>query len=142
MNPKSDINRIVDYFERKAEISALYIFGSAAKGRETAESDIDIAVLINDQKKGRRTYETLKKTYYAASPKLSSRPVQIVILNMAPPFLKYRIIKTGKVLFDKNRRLRVSLTANAIIEYFDYKPIEDIFLKAVAGRFMRNAVGR
>lgn len=142
MNPKSDINRIVDYFERKAEISALYIFGSAAKGRETVESDIDIAVLINDQKKERRTYETLKKTYYAASPKLSSRPVQIVILNMAPPFLKYRIIKTGKVLFDKNRRLRVSLTANAIIEYFDYKPIEDIFLKAVAGRFMRNAVGR
>jgi uncharacterized protein len=142
MNPKSDINRIVDYFERKAEISALYIFGSAAKGRETAESDIDIAVLINDQKKGRRTYETLKKIYYAASPKLSSQPVQIVILNMAPPFLKYRIIKTGKVLFDKNRRLRVRLTANTIMEYFDYKPIEDIFLKAVAGRFMRATIGR
>ena len=142
MNPQSDINRIVDYFERKDEISALYIFGSAANGRETAESDIDLAVLINDQKKGRRTYELMKRSYYAASPKLSIRPVQIVILNMAPPFLKYRIIKTGKVLFDKNRRLRVRFTANAIMEYFDYKPIEDIFLKAVAGRFMRAAIGR
>jgi hypothetical protein len=142
MKTQIDINRVVDYFECRDEISTLYIFGSTAKGRETSESDIDVAVLIDEQKKGRRTYEALKKVYYAASPKLSRRPVQIVILNTASPFLKYRILKTGKVLFEKNRRLRVNFTANTITEYFDYKPIEDVFLKAIAGRFMRNAIGR
>jgi len=142
MNLQSDIKRIIDYFKDRDEISALYIFGSAANGKEIAESDVDIAVLINDHKKGRRTYDSLRKTYYAASPKLSIRPVDIVIMNTAPPFLKHRIIKTGKVLFDRNKRLRTRFTANAIIEYLDYKPIEDICLKAVAGRFRRAAVGR
>lgn len=142
MNLQGDIRHIIDYFKGRDEISALYIFGSAANGKETAESDIDIAVLINDHKKGRRTYDSLKKTYYSASPKLSIRPVDIVILNTASPFLKHHIIKTGKVLLDRNRRLRKRFTANAIIEYLDYKPIEDICLKAVARRFRRVGVGR
>jgi predicted nucleotidyltransferase len=130
MNLQSDIRHFIDYFKGKDEISVVYIFGSAVNGKETDESDIDIAVLINDHKKGRRTYDSLKKTFYSASP------------NTASPFLKHHIIKTGKVLLDRNRRLRKRFTANAIIEYLDYKPIEDICLKAVAGRFRRVAVGR
>ncbi|MEW6740889.1 MAG: nucleotidyltransferase domain-containing protein [Nitrospirota bacterium] len=142
MNLQSDIGRIIDYFKGRDEVSALYIFGSAANGKETAESDIDIAVLINDRKRGRKTYESLKKTYYSASPKFSLRPIDIVVLNTAPPFLKHRIIKTGKVLFDRNRRLRVRFTTQAIIEYLDFKPIEDFFAKAVAKRFRNTTVAK
>ena len=91
---------------------------------------------------GGKLFESLKKAYYAASPTFSIRPVDIVILNTAPPFLKHRIIKTGKVLLDRNKRLRTRFAANAIIEYLDYKPIEDICLRAVAGRFRRAEIGR
>jgi predicted nucleotidyltransferase len=142
MDFSDDIKRIIEYFRGREEVSALYIFGSTAKGKGTEESDIDVAVLINDRKKGKRPFESLRKTYYAFSPKLSCRPLDIVILNIAPPFLKHRIFKTGELLFDKNRRLRVRFKADALIEYFDYKPIEDICLRAVAGRFRRVAVGR
>jgi|SRR3990172_4162058 len=142
MNPRNDIRRIIDYFRAKPEVSALYIFGSAAGGMATDESDIDIAVLIDDHKKGRRSYDSLRKTYYASSPKLSIRPLDIVILNTASSFLKHRIIKNGRVLFDRDRRLSRRFAGDAIIEYLDYKPIEDICLKAVAGRFRRPAVGR
>lgn len=142
MSRKSDIRHIIDYFKGRDEVSALYIFGSAANNKEKDESDIDIAVLINDIRKGRRTYDSLRKVYFAASPKLSIRPLDIVMLNTASLFLKHRIIKTGKVLFDRNRKLRVKFTANTIIEYLDYKPIEDICLKAVTNRFRRLTVGR
>ena len=142
MDFSGDIKRIIGFFRDREEVSALYIFGSAAKGKGTNESDIDVAVLINDRKRGKQTFESLRKTYYGISPKLSSRPLDIVILNTAPPFLKYRIIRTGEVLFDKNRKLRVRFKANALIEYFDYQPIEAICLKAVGGRFRRAAVGR
>ncbi len=139
---RDDLRRIIDYFKGRDEVSALYIFGSAARGKETAESDIDIAVLINDRKKGRKTYESLKKAYYSASPKFSLRPIDIVVLNTAPPFLKHRIIKTGKVLFDRNRRLRVRFTTQAIIEYLDFKPIEEFFAKAIAKRFRKTAAAK
>lgn len=138
----ADIERIKKYFRGRDEISALYLFGSLGKGRETQESDVDVAVLVNDARKGRKNYERLKREYYDASPTFSSRPVDIVILNTAPPFLKHQILKTGKILFDRNRKLRVRFTTTAIMEYLDFKPLQDIMLKGVADRFRRAKVGR
>lgn len=142
MDVDKDIKRIVGYFKEQKGVSALYVFGSSAKGNMTGESDIDIAVLIDESKLKKTNFESLKKKYYSASPDFSLRPVDIVILNTAPPFLKHQVLKTGKILFDRNRRLRVRFTTNAIIEYLDFKPIEDMFLKAVTQRFRRGNIGR
>jgi len=142
MSSDGDIRRIIKFFKGRDEVSALYIFGSFGKGRQKGESDIDIAVLVDESKPRKRSLDSLKKEYYSASAGFSLRPVDIVVLNAAPAFLKHRILKTGKVLFDRNRKLRVRFTANAIIEYLDYKPIEDICLKAVANRFRRAGIGR
>jgi len=68
--------------------------------------------------------------------------VDIVILNTAPPHLKHHIIKTGSLIFDRNRKLRVKFVAHTILEYLDYRPIEDVCLRAVSGRFRRGAVGK
>jgi len=46
--------------------------------------------------------------------------------------------KNRQSLFDRDRELRVRFTTDAIIAYLDYKPIEDICLKAVADRFRRS----
>jgi hypothetical protein len=62
------------------------------------------------------------------------RSVDIVILNAVLPFLKNQILKTGRILFDKNRRLRVRFTEKAIAEYLDYKPVEDIFQVVICNK--------
>lgn len=142
MQTQTDIRRVISYFRSRKEVSALYLFGSCAEGRALPQSDIDMAVLIDEKKLKRKNYEQLKNVYYKASPSFSLRQVDIAILNTASPYLKHRVIKTGKILFDRNRRLRVRFTTNAIIEYLDFKPIEDIFNKAVTNRFRRIAVGR
>ena len=142
MKDDGEVERIIRYFKGNDEVSTLYIFGSAGKGKTTGESDIDIAVLIDESKLKKKNFELLKRKYYAASPAFSMRPVDIVILNTAPPFLKYQILKTGRILFDRSRKLRVRFTERAITEYLDYKPIEDIYLKAVARRFREKRIGR
>jgi predicted nucleotidyltransferase len=142
METNNDIRQIISYFKNRDEVSALYLFGSIGRGRETKESDIDIAILIDESRLKRKSYDILKKEYFSASPRFTLRPVDIVILNTASPHLKHHILKTGKMLFDRNRRLRVLFTARAIVEYLDYKPIEDICLGAVANRFRRATVGR
>lgn len=141
MNDDADVKRLTRYFRDRDEISTLYVFGSLGKGKKTNESDIDIAVLIDESKLKRKDYGLLKESYYAASPTFSMRPVDIVILNTAPPFLKHQVLKTGRIIFDKNRKLRVRFTEKAITEYLDYKPIEDICLKAVASRFRGKSIG-
>jgi uncharacterized protein len=142
VEPIKDLARIKRYFRERAEVSALYLFGSFGRDRATAESDIDIAVLIDESQLTKRSFASLKNLYYAASPTFSMRTVDIVILNTAPTFLKYQVLKTGKLLFDRKRKLRTKFTENAITEYLDFKPIEDIYLNAVAGRFRRANNGR
>ncbi len=142
MNEETDIERIIHYFRDRDEVSALYLFGSSAKGKRTKESDIDIAALIDESGLKQKNIERFRKEYYDASPGFSLGLVDIVILNTAPTFLKYQVIKTGKLLFDRNRKLRVGFTERTITEYLDFKPIQDICLNAVARRFREKTVGR
>lgn len=142
MELDNDIKRIIRYFKNQKEVSTLYVFGSSANGGKTRGSDIDIGVLIDESKLKKSNFESLKKKYYTASPGFSLRSVDIVVLNTASPFLKHQVLKTGTVLFDKSRKLRVRFTTKAIIEYLDFKPIEDMFLKAVSERFRRVRIGR
>ena len=142
MNEEKDIERIIHYFRDRDEVSALYLFGSSAKGKKTKESDIDIAVLLDGSWLHKKDIEKFRKKYYEASPHFSLRRVDIVILNTAPVFLKYQVIKTGKILFDRNRKLRVGFTEKTINEYLDFKPILDVHLNAVARRFREKTVGR
>jgi len=142
LGDEKDIERIVHYFRERDEVAALYLFGSSAKKRKTKESDIDIAVLIDESGSGKKYLERFRKAYYEASPGFSLGPVDIVILNTAPPFLKYQVLKTGRVLIDRKRKLRVGFTEKAITEYLDYKPIQDICLKAVARRCREKSIGR
>jgi len=136
-----DVARITQYFRDRAEVSALYLFGSFSRDRANAESDIDIAVLIDTSHLKRKSFESIKKQYYTASPSFSLRPVDIVILNTAPTFLKYQVLKTGKLLFDRKRKLRTKFTEEAIIEYLDFKPVQDIYLDAVSRRVRRTSNG-
>ncbi len=142
METDKDINRIIRYFKNQKEVSTLYVFGSLVNGGKTRESDIDIAVLIDESKLGRTTFKSLEEKYYKASPGFSMRPVDIVIMNTASPFLKHQVLKTGRILFDRNQTLRIRFTTKAIIEYLDFKPAQDVFLKAVVNRFRRASIGR
>ena len=142
MQDEQDIERIVRYFKERDEVVSLYLFGSSARARTTKESDIDIAVLIDGSGFKKTDLERFRKEYYEASPRFSLRSVDIVILNTAPPFLKYQVLKKGRVLFERERNLRVRFTEKAINEYLDYKPIQDIYLKAVARRFRERTLDR
>jgi hypothetical protein len=139
---REDIGRVVEYFKGRAEVSALFLFGSMAEGRARAESDIDIGVLLRDDRRGRAEYERLRGEYYAASPWFSLRGVDIVILGAAPLFLRYRILKTGRVLFDRDRSRRIGFTARALTEYLDFLPVEEARARAVGERLREGTFGR
>lgn len=135
-----DLKRITDYFQDRKEVAAVYLFGSFGGPRENRESDIDIAILL-DETKSEKNYNRFKDKYFAASPNFSLKSVDIVILNDASSYLKHRILRTGKLLLEKNRPFRVRFTQRAILEYLDYRPIEEICLKGVANRVRRKALG-
>lgn len=134
-----EIERILSYFAKRPEVIALYLFGSFDTPFERDDSDMDIAVLVSRENK--KELEVLKSEYYNASPRFSMRTVDIVILNTAPTYLKHRILKTGRVMLDKNPSQRKEFAAMVLQEYFDYKPIEDLCFHKLKSRFSRMAHG-
>lgn len=94
---RAETKRILEYFKGRQEVIALFLFGTFDTPRERSDSDIDLGVLVRPEEGLGSSIEKVRTEYYNASPGFSMRTVDIVILNAAPPFLKYQILKTGRV---------------------------------------------
>ena len=61
----------------------------------------------------------------------AGRPVDLVLLNEAPPGLAYRIFRDGQILANQDRQAFCERKARAILEYLDFQPIEALCTRGV-----------
>jgi predicted nucleotidyltransferase len=118
-----------------ARIAYALLFGSVARGTETPFSDVDIAIGL--------TPGTVLSAYdiggiVSALEMAVERDVDLVILDKAPPPLAYRVFRDGRLLVEKDRAARVKRQADAIVEYLDFKPIEDLYVRGILEAARRN----
>ncbi|MEM0225860.1 MAG: nucleotidyltransferase domain-containing protein [Thermofilaceae archaeon] len=121
-------------FQAEERILAAYLFGSRAKGYATPESDYDIAVLLSE------TPRDLLDFYLRLLNKLTDTlgdNVDLVILNEAPPELKYQVVKHGKPIHVRNERARVAFESRTIREYLDFSRILKRYDECLAKRLLQ-----
>jgi hypothetical protein len=104
-----------------AEVVAAYVFGSVARGTASTSSDVDVGLLLRTRPAS--TLEGRMLDYEAAMERALARPVQIVILNDAPPDLAYRVLRDGQVLLERDRAARLRFEVRTRNVYFDLLPI-------------------
>ncbi|MFW5843605.1 MAG: type VII toxin-antitoxin system MntA family adenylyltransferase antitoxin [Spirochaetota bacterium] len=102
-------------FESREDVAFAALFGSAATGRQTAESDVDIAVYFRSAavSEGRRFIdleevdETFPAEYdlWAACENTVGRDVDLVVLNRAPATVGAAALLTGRLLAVNDRTL-------------------------------------
>jgi len=112
------------YFESASEVIAAYIFGSFAKGKINPFSDLDIAVLVDDEVK-ECSYPDLRLKFMMDLSSSLKKETDVVILDQAPPFLRHQKFKYGKVILERDVKRSRFFKAKSILEYFDFKPIKD-----------------
>lgn len=78
---------------RDSRVAAAYLFGSAARGREAAE-DVDVALLLKPSA-ARRAHQAVFAAQ-AGLEDLLGRPVDVVALNDADPFLRLQVYAKGR----------------------------------------------
>ena len=104
------------------------VFGSTARGTAHGHSDVDIAIGLPE---GRRLTALQLGDLVSRLEKAAGRSVDVVDLEDAPPGLAYRIFRDGQILVEKDRSRLVARRARAILEYLDFKPVEDEFARGV-----------
>ena len=95
-----DLDRIVEAIRqacrREDGIIAAYLFGSAGAGRMRADSDVDVALLLDSDRE-----EDFAILLFAANlERLCGRPVDVVVLNRAGELLKYQVRRHGRLIFE------------------------------------------
>jgi predicted nucleotidyltransferase len=105
-------------------ISYALAFGSCARGTQHAASDLDIAVGGLAQPFSVLELGDLIGRLEAAT----GRAVDLTLLDEAPPGLAYRVFRDGKVLLERDHEAFAMRKARAVLEYLDFKPVEDLFV--------------
>jgi predicted nucleotidyltransferase len=115
--------RLAELFAQEAErqgIAAAYLFGSVARGTAGKRSDVDVAVLYEDEPPS--GFASLGLPIRADLERLLGRTVDVVILNRASADLIHRVLRDGHLLVDRNRSRRIAFEVRSRNEYFDLLP--------------------
>lgn len=121
--------------QQQPAIMAMYLFGSAAQGTIHADSDLDLAVLLDPG--AVPTFSLL--TCITQLEEFLHCHVDLIVLNTANDVLKYDVRRSGKLLFERSSRFRKQFEIQSRKAYEDFlylhriRPIR-ILLDSVSGR--------
>lgn len=116
-------------------VDLAYLFGSHAKGTIHKFSDLDIAILFDPEAEKRM--EALRLDL---ANLLGEEAIDLIDLEKAPPRLKYNVVKEGTILLGEDISARFE--AKAMQEYFDFKPLEEIYFEGMKKRIESGEFGR
>jgi len=96
-----------------------YLFGSRGRGGARPDSDYDIAVLLTEEAAQNDRFRTISGLAGRLGREVCSDKLDIVILNDAPILLRQRVLRDGKLLFQRSDADRVRFAKHTITEYQD-----------------------
>ncbi|NLA75039.1 MAG: nucleotidyltransferase domain-containing protein, partial [Deltaproteobacteria bacterium] len=92
------IKKAREILQQNKAIVFAYVFGSYVQKKIRKDSDIDLAIYLEDEL---GTYEYLELKMLLSEA--FNREVDLVILNKATPLLKYEIYKNNILLFSNDK---------------------------------------
>ena len=118
---------------RSRGVVLAYLFGSVAADRERADSDLDIAVLLDASVPPERYFDRTIDLNTEIIGLTHTNDVDVVILNTAPPLLAYEVISTGKLFYGEHDD-RVEFEVASIKRFLDTAPLRRVQQRAFLSR--------
>lgn len=125
--------KLQTFFKQEKDILFVYLFGSQVRKKTNYESDVDLAIYLDEKK----IKDYFKKRLYLieAIQSILKKTTEVVILNETRSILlKFVIIKEGKIIFEKDHKVRVDFELKTMQEYYDFQPFLEAYNKAYLER--------
>ena len=116
------LDALREILERQPSVAYALLFGSSARGTAHSASDVDVALELTPG--GSRDVQALGGLA-ARLESAAGRRVDLVLIDEVPPSLAYRIFRDGHILVDRNHAALAARKARVLLDYLDFKPIED-----------------
>jgi predicted nucleotidyltransferase len=122
-----DEQPLKDFFIQQADIDFVLIFGSTALRRDTPLSDIDIAICFKREDDVLILGERQIDITCAMMRICKINRVDVVVLNCANPFLRYQVIKYGRLIYARDLRVFYKFKAASLGRYQDIRPMYELY---------------
>ena len=116
--------RLVDIGHVIPGLRLVILFGSTVTGRSRANSDVDVAVLCDNE-------ADLDAIFVALAPRLKSSRLDLVDLKHAGPLLSFQVARTGVLLFEREAAEFRQFQSLASRRYVDTKKLRDAQRRAI-----------
>lgn len=107
-------------FEGDARISALWLFGSVARGDARPDSDIDLAYVAASEE-ARDSFRSDRFTLMGRVAQAFSRDAHLVDLEAADMTLRMQVFDAGRAVFDRDEARTHRLVEKTLRERFDWE---------------------
>ncbi len=105
---------------KENQVALAYLFGSAARGKMTPLSDIDVAVLFSDKVKEEEYFDKALRLAHEIGNVFEIDRVDVINLKTATsPLLKHNAVFKGKLIYGKDRKKQFELESGIMKEYED-----------------------
>ena len=108
-------DELLNFFRKQTQILTVFIFGSHGTEYENKMSDIDFGILFENK------ISLMEELTIAGEIEMIvEKEIDLVTLNKANVILKYKIVKTGEIIFERNKIITSDFKENLLKEYFDF----------------------
>jgi uncharacterized protein len=116
-------DRISSIVSEVPEICAAWVFGSVARGNPRPDSDLDVAVLLEDPRAGATDVHRSLRGLAALLEDVAGRAVDIAVLGLHDPVFAHDVLSHGRRVLDRNRARRIDFECAVLSRYFDWAPV-------------------
>ena len=120
---------------RNLPVQLVYLHGSATRGEMTPSSDVDIAILCDEETPPHQRLRLMLDVSAELSRQANIADADVRIINDAPLVFRGRIACEGILLYTRDKAQQIEFETRTRDEYFDYLPfhrrLQDAFLKNV-----------
>lgn len=131
-----------DLLGNEPGIGFAYLFGSVAKGRVHAASDVDVAVWFDHSRPQPGPWATRATELAATLETALRRPVDVVELNRAPSALRHNVLSHGQLILSRDDPARREFYVRHAREWYDMEPARELFARAMSRRIQEGTFGR
>ena len=120
---------LIQAIKQRSEVVALYSFGSVVKNDLKPLSDLDYAILLSGQLSKRQRFDEHLELIGIFNNVFRTDEIDLIILNDASLRFCYVILKTGKLIYFRNKDDLIDFRDQVLKYYLDFKYFRDSFDK-------------
>ncbi len=125
------VAKIKQALEKESRIIGAYVIGSMVQGRETRESDFDLAVIVDSKKAldENKIYDSIKGINFPKNLDLS------VVDQSSSPLFLFQIISKSQRIYERNSADIIAFEAFTLHNYYDTQHLRNIYYESLKPKF-------